>query len=341
MRAVVPLLLFGILFVSSCKKPESSVELRKEDKLEGTLLFLGDNLTHSGEYIAYLDAVLYSEAKRQKKAHKHLINLGLPSETCSGLTETDREFPRPVIHSRIDRALEVVKPDTVFVCYGIVDGIFSPFSEERFAAFQDGINSIIEKVHAANANVVLMTPPPFEMDQNRQLGKKFRSADADEFGYYKLYENYDEEVIARYSDWILQQESRVDGVVDIRTPLLSYRNAMRAEDPEYTFRGVVLDEDAHKVIARTILASLGRDPALVNSIWKRYWAMSGARQDIMHPAWLTYTGYSLPEPIRSLPEGMPMIDAIEAADEAAAVVEKEYEERVKMRESQGALEGSK
>ena len=321
----VPIIFLG-LFLSSCAKPEAPTE-RRDDKLEGTILFLGDNLTHSGEFIAYLDAFLYSESTKTISAARHsdLINLGLPTETCSGLFEPGRDFPRPVVHERLERALEMVEPDTVFVCYGTLDGVYSPFSEERFAAFKDGITSIVERVHAANANVVLMTPPPFDMEPCR--GKEaLQPASAEVFGYWKVYENYDQEVIAKYSEWILQQKDEVEQVIDLRSPLLSYLQEKRSEDPTFTFlgNGMKPDEDAHEVIAKTILSALGRDANLLDSVWRRHKVRSKERQEILHPAWLSHVGYSITERPKSLQEGLPLEEAMARADEVAWEIEREF-----------------
>ncbi len=64
------------------------------------ILFLGDSITHAGHYIALIEAQLSLASDDPPPV---LINLGLPSETCSGLSEPDHPFPRPNVHERIDR----------------------------------------------------------------------------------------------------------------------------------------------------------------------------------------------------------------------------------------------
>ena len=99
------------------------------------ILFLGDSITHAGYYVSCLEAQLRAA---NPASNPVLINLGLPSETCSGLSEPDHPFPRPDVHERIDRALAKIKPDVVFACYGMNDGVYYPFSDERFAAYKKG-----------------------------------------------------------------------------------------------------------------------------------------------------------------------------------------------------------
>ena len=64
------------------------------------VLFLGDSNTMNGGYIHYLDAFLYT---RFPDKRFELINLGLASETASGLSEPDHPFPRPDVLDRLDR----------------------------------------------------------------------------------------------------------------------------------------------------------------------------------------------------------------------------------------------
>src|SRR5947207_14825982 len=87
------------------------------------VVFLGDSNTYAGKFIAYLDAYLCTRFPEQRF---ELITLGLPSETVSGLSEADHPYPRPNIHDRALRALELTKPDIVVICYGMNDGIYSP-----------------------------------------------------------------------------------------------------------------------------------------------------------------------------------------------------------------------
>ena len=59
------------------------------------VVFLGDSITYSGQYIDYIEAVLVTRFPNQ---HYELIDLGLPSETVSGLSEPGHaggQFERP------------------------------------------------------------------------------------------------------------------------------------------------------------------------------------------------------------------------------------------------------
>ena len=62
------------------------------------ILFLGDSITYGGTYIAYLEAALVASHPERKM---EFLNLGLSSETVSGLSEEGHaggKFPRPDLH---------------------------------------------------------------------------------------------------------------------------------------------------------------------------------------------------------------------------------------------------
>ncbi len=268
--------------------------------LEGRILFLGDSITHAGYYVSMVEAVLLAEGVSPESFE--LINLGLPSEGVTGLSEPDHPFPRPNVHERLDRALEKVHPDLVFACYGMNDGIYHPFSEDRFAKYQAGINTLIEKVKATGAPLILLTPPPFDPEPLRSKNQ-LRKADAEKFGWVEIYEHYDTEVLARYAEWILAQGDRVDGVIDTRTPLLAYVEAQRKTNPAFTLStdGVHMNDEGHRILAKGLLAGLGRDPEKIDSLDPALYTKVHARQMILHDAWITHVGHQRPQTKVGLP----------------------------------------
>src|SRR5262245_45949017 len=125
-RTVVAL----VLFVTSASPAAAAAP----SPLSGIrrVVFLGDSITYSGQYIEFVEAYL-----RLKGAAPGCVflDLGLPSETVSGLTEPGHaggKFPRPDLHERLGRVLEQARPDLIVACYGMNDGIYYPFGAERF-----------------------------------------------------------------------------------------------------------------------------------------------------------------------------------------------------------------
>lgn len=255
------------------------------------VLFLGDSITHSGHYISFIETRL-----RQDNGNviPKIINLGLPSETCSGLSEPDHPFPRPDVHERLDRALAKIKPDFVFACYGMNDGIYHPFSEERFAAYQEGVGKLIGKVKATGAKLVLITPPPFDPLPLRKKGKLL-PAGRDKYAWFEIYENYDG-VLDRYSEWLKTQAHKVDGIVDVRTPISQAQTTRRKIEPTFTMSndGVHIDKQGHQLFANAVMEFLGIGDT--EGLKPELFKLVESRHKVMHLAWLDHVGHKRPGP---------------------------------------------
>jgi lysophospholipase L1-like esterase len=212
------------------------------------VVFVGDSITHSGHFIAYLDGYLTTRFPDKKF---ELLNLGLPSETVSGLSEPDHPYPRPDVHERLDRVLTKTKPDILVACYGMNDGIYYPSSDERFTKYQEGIRRLIDHGTKAGAKVVLLTPPPFDP---RPLKDKVLPKTAAKFSWLRPYEGYDE-VLQRYAEWLLSLRKQGLMVIDVHAAVGSHLAAVRATDPDYRLAadGVHMGRTGHWPIAQEIL----------------------------------------------------------------------------------------
>ncbi|MEG2086695.1 MAG: hypothetical protein RR022_00755, partial [Angelakisella sp.] len=116
-------------------------------EIRGKILILGDSISDIGDYVSFLNGYLAITENTQIT----IINGGVSSETCSGLSEPEHPFPRPCVLGRIDAALQKVKPDWVILSYGVNDGIYYPFEEGRFAAYKNGMTALIQKVQQCGA----------------------------------------------------------------------------------------------------------------------------------------------------------------------------------------------
>lgn len=271
----------------------------------GRVVFLGDSITHAGGYIAYLEAELVA---RGVSPRPELINLGLPSETCSGLSEPRHPFPRPDVHERLERALARAKPDVVVACYGMNDGIYYPFGEDRFERYKEGIEKIEVKVRAAGAKLVLMTPtvfdpPPTKPNKNMlPLGEK-------EYSWVNPYKDYDKDVLAKYGEWILTRSKSADMVVNLRKPLLASLEAKRAKEPMFVFAGdaVHINDDGHAMVAKAIANTWGLKGELQAK--KELVSLVRKKQGLMHNSWLSHVGHRRP----GMKAGLPLAKAEEKA----------------------------
>lgn len=288
---------------------QNSLTTRGEATAVGRIqrvVFLGNSITYSGQYIADIESYY-------RLTHPTLqiewINVGLPSETVSGLSEeghADGAFPRPDLHERLDRVLQKTKPDLVFANYGMNDGIYQPFDTARFEKFQAGMLKLHEVVVKHGTKIVHLTPPVYDETK------------AEEAGYV--------EVLHRYSLWLLEQEQAKRWlVVDIHGPMKAYLKEKRLQDASFHLAadGVHPGDEGHWLIAREILTFLGEynvhDGKSIQDILRGYPDADGVihtvreKQQLMRDAWLTAIGHSRP----GIKEGL----SLEAAYEKAAALD--------------------
>ena len=249
------------------------------------ILFLGNSITYSGQYIAYIEAYLmlqYPELKLE------FINVGLPSETVSGLSEPNHaqgRFPRPELKERLHRILSTVKPDLVFANYGINDGIYLPYDDDRFQKFKDGILWMHNEVVKTGADIIHLTPPVFDGS----------NAEA--------YDN----VMDIYSDWLISRRFTHDWkIIDIHDPMKRQLQEQRVQNPKFTFApdGVHPNNNGHWVMAQQVLLSLGENNAArYNTVEKAMVSFENGKQVLeivekkqafAKDAWLTATGHKRP-----------------------------------------------
>jgi lysophospholipase L1-like esterase len=257
------------------------------------VLFLGDSITHSGQYVESVEAYFVT---RFPGRPIELLNLGLPSETVSGLSEEGHaggQFPRPNLHERLGRVLEKVKPDTLIACYGMNDGIYLPFAEQRFAAFSNGLARLRERGATAGARTIHITPPVF--DEIRGKGPGYANT------------------LDRYSDWMLGQRAIGWDVVDLHGPMNRVLIERRKVDPEFFLAGdgVHAGELGHWIMAKQILLHLGaKDLANVESAadmvrlhpnGAQILKLVQQKQRVLRDTWLTDTGHKRPGMNRGLP----------------------------------------
>ena len=213
------------------------------------IVFLGDSITYGGQYVDYVDAYLVTRYPERKI---EVLDLGLPSETTSGLSEPGHaggKFPRPCLHERLARLLPKARADLVVACYGMNDGIYYPLGEERSRAYQDGIRRMVDAVTAAKARLLILTPPTFD-----PMPIKARTLPAGIDEYPKPYEGYDD-VLAEYSEWLLAQRAKGWAVGDIHGPMARHLAQRRKAAPDFRFAGdgVHANATGHLLMADAVL----------------------------------------------------------------------------------------
>lgn len=267
------------------------------------IVFLGDSITYAGQYVEFVEA--YFRTRHPERAVEFL-DIGLPSETVSGLSEEGHaggKFPRPDVHERLERVLSKSKPDLVVACYGMNCGIYLPFAEERFAKYRDGMERLRKACAAHGAKVLHVTPPTFDEVKG---GKPGYGATLD-----------------RYSEWLLGQRKAGWDVVDLHAPMNSYLAEQRAKDPKFFLAGdgVHCNETGHWLIAKQVLLHLGAKDVADAADAKAMLAshpngeavlkLVQQRQRMLKDAWLSECKHLRP----GMRQGLPLAEAqAKAAD---------------------------
>lgn len=261
-------------------------------------VFLGDSNTYAGGYIAILDAWLASESPRPK-----VLNLGVASETASGLSETDHPFQRPCVHERVSKVLSMTKPGVVFICYGMNDGIYQPPQAEVMQAYQQGMLALAEKVRASGALLVCITPPPFEAAPVKASGKLGPTREG-RYAYFAPAADYDR-VIQQQSQWCRENAMGAVKVVDIHVMLQHERELRREQTPSFAFSkdGVHFGSEAHALVAERLLIELGAPQDMLEQYpTNAQIEVSAKKMRILRDAYLSATGKNRP----GLPAGLPI-----------------------------------
>ena len=275
------------------------------------IVFFGDSITHAGHYISLIEAQWTVGGGHVPE----MINLGLPSETCNGMSEPEHPFPRPNVHERLERALTKLKPDVVVACYGMNDGIYYPPAEKHFKAYKDGIDKIVKAADASGAKLILMTPPAFD-DLPLRKKRQLAPLGEEKYSWKRIYENYDD-VIRQFADHVKSQSDRVRMVIDLYGPVTRYVAEKRKNNPDFVMSpdGVHVNNEGHEVLAAAILKAWGHDEP--SSVPKELLNLISKRQKLMHAAWLSEVGHVRP----GVKEGLPIEKAKQQAKQIADEIE--------------------
>mgnify|MGYP003335284104 CR=1 FL=1 len=263
----------------------------------GRIVLLGDSITHDGRWVADLAAWMESKGYTAE-----MIDMGLPSETVSGLTEEGHaggKFPRPDLAERLDRVLRVARPDLAIACYGMNCGIYQPLDGTRFAKFKAGIERLHDAVEKSGAKIIHLTPPVYDK-------KPGRPGDFD----------YDD-VLAEYSKWLVSKRADGWSVIDVHGRMKEIIAAAPAKDPAVVFApdAVHPNDAGHWAICRAVLSGLGDDAAAAAetpAALAAFLPEVTARLQLLRDAYLAAAGHARP--------GMPAGLSIGAAEEKASAL---------------------
>ncbi len=284
------------------------IELVKKSK---TTLFLGDSITASGQYVAFFESWVLTQ---NWPSVPKFIDAGLPSETVSGLSEDGHaggQFPRPDLAERLDRVLAVTKPDLVFACYGMNCGIYQALDEKRFNLYQAGYKQLKQKVEAAGAKLIVITPPFYD-DMKKPLSG---------FSY--------NDVLGAYAKWLVSLRQQGWNVVDLHSVMTAEILNRRKADDKFSMQpdAVHPSKEGHWCIAKHLILGLGgkmADDSSAEAMLKAanlpadIQGLMQKRVEVIRNAYVAAAGHKRP----GVAAGLPIDQAWAKADEISAEIKK-------------------
>ena len=288
MTRSLAILLLLVLSVPARADHHQPIDLVKSAQ---RIVFLGDSITHGGVWVANLAAWMEAEGLMAE-----VINMGLSSETVSGLSEDGHaggKFPRPDVAERLDRVLQVTRPDLVIACYGMNCGIYQSLDAGRFAKFKEGMQRLHDTVEKSGAKILHLTPPVYD----KRPDKPGPAGNAD----------YDA-VLDAYSQWLLSRRADGWNVIDVHGRMKEFLAAARAKDPAAVFApDTVHPNDAGSwAFCRAVLAGLGdREAAAADTpaAFTAFLPEVTARMKLLGDAYLSAAGHLRPGVTAGLPIG--------------------------------------
>lgn len=278
----------------NCKK-EQTLPLHNKK-----VLILGNSITQNGKYVDFLE---YYLRKNHPKAKLDIISIGLSSETASGDSEANHPFPRPCIHTRLDAALQAIKPDLVLACYGMNDGIYSNLDQTRFEAYKGGILKLKTKVEAQGASLILLTPTPFDPNSKKEK----LSMDGEEHSFYTPYYKYND-VLETYANWLINRKDDTVPVIDLHHYVSDKLADIKKTNTDSTFipDAVHPNTTGHFYMAKKILTDLypnieiGEPQIEIKKLNQdSLYTLVSKRRKTRSGGWLKFVGYTKKNTVKS------------------------------------------
>ncbi len=306
----IPVIAIALLVPALAAEPASPGDLIRQAK---RIAILGDSITQDGRWVGDLAAWM-----EEQGITAEVIDVGLSSETVSGLTEEGHakgKFPRPCVFDRLDAVLRVTKPDLVLAMYGMNCGIYQPLDAARFASFKDGIDRLHDTVEQAGARIIHLTPPIYDKQPDNQ-------GPAGEADY--------DAVLTAYSDWLLTRRADGWSVIDVHGPMRAALERKRSVDPHATFTPDCIhpNDDGHWAICRAVIAGFGDtkaadDPNLPTTL-APFLPEAFSRMKVLRDAYREAAGHARP----GTPKGRSIS---EAENEARRLTESLRTRRLQLR----------
>jgi lysophospholipase L1-like esterase len=249
----VSLVLLVVTLVSPAIADEAAQEayvpkapLKKLDLQDGdSFVFLGDSITHQCLYTQYVEDFFY-----QRMPH---IRLKFHNSGVGGARAWDAL-------ARFDEDVAAYKPKYVSILLGMNDGTYQSFDQATFDAYHRDMTTVVEKIVAAGATPLLMTPTMYDSRASRMFPRKGRTYSDGLLTQYNA-------VLTYYGTWLRGVATENGyGFVDMWGPLNNLTIAARKTDPSFTIIRDAIHPDApgQAVMAVAMIDDLGLKAPLSN-----------------------------------------------------------------------------
>jgi len=189
------------------KRIVDHIELKDGD----TLVFLGDSITHQCLYTQYIETYYYT---RFPKIRLNFHNAGVGGDRAADALR------------RFDEDVVPYKPKYVTILLGMNDGSYTNYQQAVFDTYQQGMNTVLDRIRDLGAIAVPMTPTMHD-SRARRIHQPAKVNDTRE--------TYYNGVLALYGAWLQEQaEVRGLGFVDMYSPLNTITLQQRTKDPKWT-----------------------------------------------------------------------------------------------------------
>ena len=204
------------------------------------VVFLGDSITRQGWYEGYVQLGIDTA---RPGLGVEVVNAGISGDTSAGALE------------RFDWDLKPMKPDRVFVMFGMNDVDVKLYTgqapgeepvakrKEKIAAYEQNMRTLVDRILAEGWNLVLMTPTPYDEYSKTNKGQMWKGAN--EKGLSEC-----AEIVRR-----IAAEKGVP-VVELHRPLTEAWKAA-AEGDGFTVDRVHPSEAGYRLVAAEILKAAG------------------------------------------------------------------------------------
>jgi lysophospholipase L1-like esterase len=284
---------------------ENSITQQPSFQNTKRILFLGDSITYQGGMVVNTDLWL---KKLYPNKSFDIINVGLPSETITGLSEeghADGKFPRPYIHDRLLSILDKTQPDLIIAMYGINCGIYQSYNDEHNKLYQQGYLALNRALKARNIPTVYVTPPMYDHQKGSITAL-----------------DYNDKVLKSFSSWLLQNKKIGWNVIDLYSEMNTQLINQRKTKPRFFYQhdGIHMVDEGYWLVSNLIMNYLepkkmteknNSAAEMKNSITlaehlsaspKKLIELTTKKMALTRDAWLTYTGHTRP----NLPIGLPI-----------------------------------